>query len=633
MADRDDSAGSVPAIGELDLHLVAEGKHQQLYDCLGAHPRELNGVTGVAFAVWAPNAHRVSVVGDFNEWDGMSHPMSRVGPGVWELFVPDLEVGTLYKYEVTGPDGALVLKTDPLAAAMQLRPDTASVVVASDYEFDDADWCESRSVRDAPMSIYEVHLGAWRHKDGAWLTYHELADQLVDYACDLGFTHLELMPVMEHPLDKSWGYQVGGYYAPTARYGSPDALRHLIDRCHQRNLGVILDWVPAHFPKDAFGLGRFDGTALYEHLDPRRGEHREWGTYVFNYGRAEVKNFLIANALYWMDEFHVDGLRCDAVASMLYRDYGAKDESEWEKNRLGGREDLEAVDFVREFNDAVHGRFPGAVTIAEESTAWPGVTHDSAAGGLGFDLKWNMGWMHDTLDYFAQDPVHRSYHHNLITFGLMYAFSEKFVLPLSHDEVVHLKKSLLSKMPGDRWQQFANLRCLYAHMWAHPGKKLLFMGGEFGQWNEWTEERPLDWGLLEHDDHRGLQRLVRDLNGIYRARPALYEADHEPSGFQWIDCHDHLQSILAYLRVARDGSYVLCVVNCTPIPRHGYRVGAPRGVSHREILNTDAHDYGGSGVGNLGTVKATDVPCHGQPHSLELTLPPLATLWLVPEGP
>lgn len=638
MADRQDSdaapdVGVATITGELDLHLIAEGTHERLYDALGAHPRVVDGVAGVGFAVWAPNAQQVNVVGDFNDWDGTGFAMLRVGPGVWELFVPELQVGALYKYEVLGHDGVLCLKADPLGAAMQLRPDNASAVFVSDYEFDDEAWMETRGSGDVPMSIYEVHLGGWRQPNGQWLDYHELADQLVDYACDLGFTHLEIMPVMEHPLDASWGYQIGGYFAPTSRYGSPDALRHLIDRCHQRNLGVILDWVPAHFPKDAFGLGRFDGTALYEHLDPRRGEHREWGTYVFNYGRPEVKNFLIANALYWMNEFHVDGLRCDAVASMLYLDYGANHEGEWVRNPVGGREDLEAVDFVREFNDVVHARFPSAVTIAEESTAWPGVTRGAATGGLGFDLKWNMGWMHDTLDYFAHDPVHRSFHHDLLTFGLMYAFSEKFVLPLSHDEVVHLKKSLLSKMPGDRWQQFANLRCLFAHMWAHPGKKLLFMGGEFGQWREWDEAGPLDWELLEQHDHLGLQRLVRDLNRTYRARPALYEADHEPAGFRWIDCHDHQHSVIAYLRYGRDRDYVVCVANLTPIPRYGYRIGVPRGVPHREILNTDATAYGGSGVGNLGRVNSTDVPFHALPHSLELTLPPLATLWLVPDGP
>ncbi len=634
-----------PTLGELDLHLLAEGKHRCLHRCLGAHVRQHQGVEGVAFALWAPAAQRVSVVGDFNDWDGRRHVMRLLGPGVWELFVPEIGAGALYKFEVVGSDGAVVLKADPVGQAMELRPQTASRVVQSSYRFTDEQWIAQRPhqvIERLPMAIYEVHLGSWKHREGPrdqpahpnWLSYQQLAEELVDYVADMGFTHIELLPVMEHPLDLSWGYQVGGYFAPTCRYGSPDDFRYLVDRCHQRGIGVILDWVPAHFPKDAFALGRFDGTALYEHLDPRLGEHRQWGTYIFNYGRNEVRNFLIANALYWLEEMHVDGLRTDAVASMLYLDYGAKEPEEWLPNAHGGRENIAAIDFIRELNDTVHERCPGCFIIAEESTAWPGVTHSTAAGGLGFDFKWNMGWMHDTLRYFSKDPIHRRYHHGLLTFGLMYAFSERFLLPLSHDEVVHLKKSLLSKMAGDRWQQLANLRALYAHMWAHPGKKLLFMGGELGQWLEWSEEQPLDWALLEDADHAGLQQLVRDLNHLYRDSPALYEADAEPQGFHWIDANDSDQSVVSYLRFARDvdrrRQYLMCVANFTPVVRRAYRVGVPCNAAHREILNTDAGCYGGSGLGNLGRVEIEQVPAHGYGQSLCLTLPPLSALWLVP---
>ncbi len=631
-----------PTIGELDLHLIAEGRHRELYRVLGAHVMEHQGVQGTRFSVWAPAAERVSVVGDFNHWNGGIHMMRFLGPGVWELFIPGLGEGTVYKFEIRGPGGDVFVKSDPMARQMELRPGNASVVEVSRHAWRDAHFVEARP-RDAwrrPLSIYEVHLGSWKHVPGPrrvaahpnWLSYRELAEELSAYVADMGFTHVELMPVMEHPYDGSWGYQVGGYYAPTSRYGTPDDFRYFVDRCHQRNIGVIVDWVAAHFPKDAFALGRFDGTALYEHLDPRKGEHKQWGTFVFNYGRHEVRNFLIANALYWLDEFHIDGLRADAVASMLYLDYAAQDAGEWLPNEYGGRENLEAIAFLRELNDTLHERFPGCLVIAEESTAWPGVTHRTATGGLGFDFKWNMGWMHDTLDYFAKDPVHRSFHHNRLTFGLMYAFSERFLLPLSHDEVVHLKRSMLDKMAGDRWQKFANLRALYAHMWAHPGKKLLFMGGEIGVWKEWSEDVPLDWGLLGDRHHAGLTALLRDLNRIYREHPALWRADAEPRGFRWIDANDNQQSVVSYIRFdpEEDGDYLVCVANLTPVPRTGYRIGVPRAVRHREILNTDADVYGGSGTGNLGAVEPSDVPCHGFDASLSLTLPPLAALYLVP---
>ncbi|MBW2453648.1 MAG: 1,4-alpha-glucan branching protein GlgB [Deltaproteobacteria bacterium] len=642
-----------PTLGDLDVHLMGEGKHRMLHQILGAHARTHQDVDGTAFAVWAPDARRVSLVGDFNGWDGHRHVMRRLGSGVWEIFAPAVTAGAVYKFEVWKSDGELIAKSDPLGREMELRPSNASRVTASRHQWRDTAWLQRREATDSaqrPMSIYEVHLGSWRHHEGPqrhadrpnWLSYRELADQLVDYVADLGFTHIELMPVMEHPFDGSWGYQVGGFYAPTSRYGSPDDFRAFVDRCHERGIGVIIDWVPAHFPKDSFGLGRFDGTALYEHLDPRKGEHRQWGTYVFNYGRNEVRNFLIANALYWLDEFHVDGLRADAVASMLYLDYAAERPGDWAPNEHGGRENLEAITFLRELNDAVHDRFPGAMVIAEESTAWPGVTHPTAAGGLGFDFKWNMGWMHDTLDYFTQDPVFRSYHHQRLTFGLLYAFSERFVLPLSHDEVVHLKKSLLSKMAGDRWQMLANLRSLLAHMWAHPGKKLLFMGAELGQWDEWDESKQLDWSLLNDPDHGGLHRLVRDLNRCYRRYPALHEADDSPQGFRWIDANDTHQSVASYLRFPRSGpsasgepstdhDYVICVANLTPVPRERYRIGVPAPVRHAEIVNTDATIYGGSGMGNLGSVEVSSEPCHGHGQSLELTLPPLAALWLAPE--
>jgi 1,4-alpha-glucan branching enzyme len=595
--------------------------------------------------------------------------MRRMGRGIWEIFIPDVGEGALYKFEVKTMHGVLILKADPYGRAMELRPNTASKVTVAHYTFTDAAWMAERKrapVSKRPMAIYEVHLGSWKiHPkfEGAtkgdpaerWLTYRELADALVDYVVDLGFTHIELLPVMEHPFDGSWGYQVSGYFAPTSRYGTPDDLRYFIDRCHAKGLGVILDWTPAHFPKDAFALGRFDGSALYEHIDPRQGEHKQWNTYVFNYGRPEVKNFLISNALYWLEEFHVDGLRVDAVASMLYLDYGASNTWEWVPNKFGGRENLDAVAFLRELCDAVHERVPGAVLAAEESTSWPGVTRATYLGGLGFDLKWNMGWMHDTLAYFGFDPIHRNFHHGKLTFGLMYAYSERFLLPLSHDEVVHLKKSLVSKMPGDRWKMHATLRSLYGYMWAHPGKKLLFMGGEIAQWGEWNFESELDWKLLSEADHAGMQRLVRDINTLYKKHPALYQLDDDPAGFRWIDANDAPQSVASFIRfpaqprpalLAADpaatapiapaaplgtkGVHVVFVGNFTPLPRHGYRIGVPRRCRYVEVLNTDAKEYGGSGLGNFGSTAIEAVPCHGFDQSIVLTLPPLAALWLVP---
>ncbi|WP_437874286.1 1,4-alpha-glucan branching protein GlgB [Sorangium sp. So ce513] len=640
-----------PTLGDIDLHLLAEGKHWELYRVLGAHVRELDGVSGTAFAVWAPNARRVSVIGDFNCWDGRRNAMRRMGGGFWEIFIPGLGEGALYKYEIKTQEGHLTVKTDPLAQEMELRPATAARVTTSRYTFQDDAWMRARGELDPrkkPIAIYEVHAGSWRRVPGEgppyehgmrWMTYRELADHLVDYVVELGFTHVELMPVMEHPFDGSWGYQVAGYFAPTSRYGSPDDLRYLIDRFHQKGIGVILDWTPAHFPKDAWALGRFDGTALYEHLDPRLGEHREWNTYIFNYGRHEVRNFLVANALYWLDEFHVDGLRVDAVASMLYLDYAAQG-GDWVPNRYGGRENIEAIEFIRELSNQVHARHPGAMLCAEESTAWPSVTHATYVGGLGFDFKWNMGWMHDTLDFFKREPIHRAYHYHQLTFGLIYAFSEKFLLPLSHDEVVHLKRSLLSKMPGDYWQMLANLRALYGYMWAHPGKKLLFMGGEFGQFAEWSEKTELDWGLLNVPQHAGLKRLLTDVNALYKKYPAMYELDDEHHGFRWIDCTDNMQTVISFIRygdgagdqMSPSGVHVVFIGNFTPVPRHQYRIGVPRRGAYLEVLNTDATEYGGSGVGNMGRVEVEDVPCHGFPQSIVLTLPPLGVLWLVPEG-
>jgi 1,4-alpha-glucan branching enzyme len=631
----DDPYAFVPTLGELDLHFAGEGRHEELYEKLGAHVLRLDGVEGVGFAVWAPSASSVSVVGDFNRWDGRTNPMRSLGAsGIWELFVPGLSLGTHYKFEVRAPDGALHLKADPFAFQTEMPPETASIAFRSKYGWQDADWMERTSRLDpqpAPMSIYEVHLGSWRWntlEGNRPLTYLELADELAAYATDLGFTHVEFLPVMEHPFGGSWGYQVTGYFAPTARYGSPDEFRAFVDRLHAHGLGVILDWVPAHFPRDDFALARFDGTALYEHEDPRRGAHPDWGTLVFNYGRHEVRNFLLANALFWLREYHADGLRADAVASMLYLDY-SRQAGEWVPNRLGGNEDLEAISFLEELNAVVHAALPGVIMAAEESTAWPGVSRPTDVGGLGFGFKWNLGWMHDTLDYFHRDPIYRRHHHHQLTFSLVYAFTENFVLPLSHDEVVHGKGSLLQKMPGDRWQRFANLRALYGYMWAHPGKKLLFMGGELAQDREWSHDRSLDWHLLEQAEHGGVQKLVRDLNRVYRTEPALYERDFEPSGFRWLDANDADHNVLAYVRFAADGSRPLVAIgNFSPVPRRQYRVGLPSGGLWREVLNTDAAAYGGSNVVN-GQVEAKAVRWHDQPFSATVSLPPLGVVWLV----
>jgi 1,4-alpha-glucan branching enzyme len=627
-----------PTIGELDLHLAGEGRHEQLYETLGAHVRDVDGVTGTAFAVWAPAARSVSVVGDFNDWDGRLHPMRSMGPsGIWELFVPAVEPRQRYKYEIRTPDGSLQLRADPVAFATEMPPQTASVVHRSEYEFGDAAWMERRRdepAYDRPMSVYEVHLGSWRRDPSdpeRLLSYGELAEQLADYVEDLGFTHVELMPVMAHPFPGSWGYQVTGYYAPTPRHGAPDDFKAFVDVLHRRGIGVLLDWVPAHFPRDEFALARFDGTALYEHEDPRRGAHPDWGTLVFNFGRHEVRNFLLANALWWTREYHADGIRVDAVASMLYLDYSRK-EGEWIPNVHGGREDLEAVTFLKELNEVLHAREPGVVSVAEESTAWPAVSRPTYVGGLGFGFKWNMGWMHDTLAYFQQDPVYRRYHHHSLSFSLVYAFTENFVLPLSHDEVVHGKGSLLQKMPGDRWQQLANLRALYGFMWAHPGKKLLFQGGEFAQEREWAYDQSLDWHLLSDPGHAGVQALVRDLNRVLRAQPALYEVDFEPAGFWWLEPNDADNNVFAFARASREGGdVVVCVMNLSPVPREGYRLGLPRAGRWREVLNTDAEAYGGSNVGNMGGVATEDIAWHNQPQSAEVTLPPLGVLYLVPE--
>jgi 1,4-alpha-glucan branching enzyme len=629
-----------PTIGELDLHLIGEGRHEELYEKLGAHVREHRGVSGTAFAVWAPAARAISVVGDFNSWDGRLHAMRSLGSsGIWELFLPDVEPGARYKYEILTADGELTLKADPYAQEAELPPKTASIVFQPHHRWSQGDAralsrrAESLPLTE-PISIYEAHLGSWRLnplEGNRSLSYLELADELSAYVSDMGFTHVELLPVMAHPFSGSWGYQVSGYFAPTPRYGSPDDFRQFVDRMHDNGIGLILDWVPAHFPRDEFALARFDGTALYEHDDPRRGAHPDWGTLVFNYGRHEVRNFLISNALFWLREYHVDGIRVDAVASMLYLDYSRK-EGEWVPNQFGGREDLDAVAFLKELNEVLYGREPGVITAAEESTAWPGVSRPTYLGGLGFGFKWNMGWMHDTLGYFQQDPIYRRYHHHELTFSLMYAFSENFILPLSHDEVVHGKGSLYSKMPGDPWQKLANLRALYAYMWAHPGKKLLFMGGELAQEQEWSHERSLDWHLLERPGHAGVQSLVRDLNRLYRDEPALWEVDSDPEGFWWIEPNDADANVVAFARASRGGERVVVfAANLSPVPREGYRLGLPRACRWREALNTDSTYYGGSDVGNLGGVQPEPVPWHGQPVSAEITLPPLAAIYLVPE--
>jgi 1,4-alpha-glucan branching enzyme len=627
-----------PTVGELDLHLIAEGRHERLHDVLGAHPCEVGGVPGVAFAVWAPSARAVAVAGDFNGWEPRRHPMRSLGAaGIWELFVPGLHEGGVYKFEIRPQEGEPRLKADPLAASAEEPPRTGSVVYRSRHEWRDGEWLARRAASRPwaePMSVYEVHLPSWRwnpREGNRPLRYEELGEELGDYAVDLGFTHVELMPVMEHPFGGSWGYQVTGFFAPTARLGAPDDFRTLVDRLHARGLGVILDWVPAHFPRDDFALARFDGTALYEHADPRRGAHPDWGTLIFNYGRTEVRNFLLASALSWLEDYHADGLRVDAVASMLYLDY-SRGEGEWLPNERGGRENLDAVSFLRELNEVVHRRVPGVAMTAEESTAWPGVSRPTDAGGLGFGFKWNLGWMHDTLRYFARDPVHRSHHQDDLTFSLVYAFSENFVLPLSHDEVVHGKGSLLARMPGDRRQQLANLRALYGYTWAHPGKQLLFMGGELAQEREWSHDTSLDWHLRDDPAHAGVQALVRDLNRAYRAEPALWEADVEPEGFEWLDASDAAANVIAFVRRTRDGARVLvCACNFSAVPREGYRLGLPRAGRWRTLLCTDDARYGGASA-PPGPVDAVDTPWHGRPWSAALTLPPLAVLWLVPEG-
>ena len=622
-----------PALGDIDLYLLGEGKHRRLFEKLGAHRMTHNGADGISFAVWAPAAREVRVVGDFNSWDGRANPMQKLGEsGVWETFVPDVPDGANYKFEIVDIAGHLVLKTDPYAFATEVPPDTASKVYTPSYKFADDDWMTRRSSADpyaGPMSAYEVHPGSWRHgPDGAPLNYREMGSQLADYCIEMGFTHVEFLPVAEHPFGGSWGYQVSHYFAPSARFGTPDDFKHMIDTLHRAGIGVIVDWVPAHFPRDDFALARFDGTALYEHLDPRQGAHPDWGTLIFNYGRTEVRNFLISNALYWIEEFHIDGLRVDAVASMLYLDY-SREEGEWVPNQYGGRENLEAIEFLKELNTVVHGEHPGVLMIAEESTAWPGVSRPLYVGGLGFGFKWNMGWMHDTLDYFTHDPIHRRYHHNQLTFSLMYAYSENFVLPLSHDEVVHGKGSLLNKMSGDPWRKFANLRSLFAYMWAHPGKKLLFMGGELAQYSEWNHDAQLDWAALQDHRHAGVQRLVADLNRIYRETAALWEVDHEPEGFQWIDANDADNNVISFFRANKThDEFLVCIANLSPIPRYNFRVGLPAKGAYVEALNTDSESYGGSNVGNLGVVEAEPIPWHGLDHSATVALPPLAVLWL-----
>jgi 1,4-alpha-glucan branching enzyme len=631
----DDPYRFLPTLGETDLHLVNEGRHEQLWTVLGAHVHRYTGglegdVVGTSFAVWAPRARAVRVKGDFNGWDGSQHPMRQLGTsGVWELFVPDVGSGTRYKYAVLGSDGAWTDRADPLAAWAETPPDTASRVYESSYTWNDEDWMTARAAKQPvaePMSTYEVHLASWR-RDRSW---EQLADELVGYVSDLGFTHVEMMPVMQHPFGGSWGYHVTSYFAPDSRFGDPDGFRLLVDRLHQAGIGVILDWVPGHFATDPWALARFDGQPLYEDPNPQRGWHKEWGSHIFDFGRREVRNFLYANAVYWCEEFHADGLRVDGVASMLYLDY-SRAEGEWTPNHLGGRENLEAVAMLQEMNATVYRRCPGVVTIAEESTSWPGVTKPTDTGGLGFGFKWNMGWMHDSLGYVAYDPIYRSYHHGELTFALVYAYSENFVLPISHDEVVHGKGSLLRKMPGDRWQQLANLRAYLAYMWAHPGKQLLFMGAEMGQESEWAESRELDWWLLDHPEHRGVHALVRDLNAVYRDSPALWTADSSHEGFSWIDANDAGHNVFSFVRRSPAGDPdLVCATNFSAVPHEGYRLGFPSAGVWEEVLNTDAEGYTGSGVGNLGSVEAVDgdgAGASGQPAHADVRLPPLATVW------
>jgi len=629
-----DSYSFMPTLTDFDIYLFNAGDHHRIYEKLGAHYTEIGSIGGVQFAVWAPGARSVSVIGDFNGWDRRSHAMRVLGSsGIWEIFVPGLAEGELYKFQVKTQSGFVLDKSDPYGFEMELRPSTASRInFLRGYVWNDAAWMDRRAKEDQlnrPMAVYEVHLASWKLGEGGrWLTYRELAEQLVEYVATMGYTHIELMPIMEHPFDASWGYQVTGYFAPTSRFGPPADFMYMVDLCHQRGIGVILDWVPAHFPMDPHALGKFDGSHLYEHSDPRKGVHQDWGTYIFNYGRNEVRNFLISNALFWLDLYHVDGIRIDAVASMLYLDYSRK-EGEWIPNQYGGRENLEAVDFLKHLNNTIHHYFPGVLTVAEESTAWGGVTNGTDHGGLGFDLKWNMGWMHDMLEYFSMNPIHRTYHHRNLTFALLYAFSERFALPISHDEVVHGKAALLSKMPGDTWQKFANLRLLLGLMFAFPGKKLLFMGCDFGQWDEWSHEKSLDWHLVQYEPHRGIQLWMRDLLSIHRSEPALFEDDFHYEGFEWIDFQDSASSVISFERFGRERRGPVTVVcNFTPVPRLGYRIGVREPGVYAEFLNSDSTLYGGSNLGNAGAVASEPIPIHGRPHSVALTLPPLGAVFL-----
>jgi 1,4-alpha-glucan branching enzyme len=624
-----------PAISDYDCHLFSQGEHWHIYRILGAHHQIIDGTEGIRFAVWAPNAQRVSVISDLNRWDGRRHPMCNLGSsGLWSLFIPGMVKGDLYKYEILSRDNSqLLVKADPYAQQYEYRPKTASIVTyQSDFNWQDTDWVEQRTQSDwlhQPMSIYEVHLGSWRRgENNEFLNYRDLADQLVSYVSEMKFTHIELLPISEHPYDDSWGYQTLGYFAPTSRFGTPDDFRYFVDHCHQNNIGVILDWVPAHFPKDEHGLRQFDGTALYEHEDPRLGEHPDWGTLIYNYGRNEVQNFLLSSAVYWLEEFHIDGLRVDAVASLLYLDYSRK-EDEWIPNKHGGNENLEAISFVRKLNTVTHGEFPGTLILAEESTSWPQVTKPVSMGGLGFSMKWNMGWMHDTLEYMSKQPVHRKHHHNDLTFGLLYAFSENFILPFSHDEVVHGKSSLVNKMPGDEWQKFANLRLLFLYMFTYPGKKLLFMGCEFAQRQEWNNKQSLDWHVLNHPLHRGVKDLVKDLNTIYIESPQLHNNDFDDQGFQWINCDDHEQSVLCYMRKFND-KYFIVVLNFTPVIRKNYKIGVPENTTYKEILNSDSNYYSGSNTGNGDHISTEENALMGFPYTLQLTLPPLAGIILMP---
>ncbi len=636
--ERDDPYRFPPTLGEVDLHLFGEGNHFELYRRLGAHPMELEGVKGVAFAVWAPTARRVSVVGDFNRWDGRIYPLRALGEsGVWEIFIPEISPGAIYKYEIKTRKGLLRIKTDPFAFCHEVRPRTGSIIWdLGRYRWGDNEWMERRKERNIyrePLNIYEVHLGSWKRvpeEGGRWLTYQEIAPLLVEHLKRYGFTHVELLPIMEHPLDESWGYETTGYYAPTSRYGTPEDFKYFVDYCHQNGIGVILDWPPAHFPKDDYSLRLFDGTPLYEPDDPLVAEHPDWGTLIFNYGRPEVRNFLLSSALFWLGEYHIDGLRVDAVASMLYLDY-SRGPGQWRPNKYGGNENLEAIEFLKQLNEVIYARFPGCFTIAEESTAWPGVSRPVYLGGLGFGFKWDLGWMHDTLSYFSKDPVHRKWHQDDLTFSMLYAWSENFILPLSHDEVVHGKGSLYSKMPGDRWQKMANLRTLLAYMYTHPGKKLLFMGSEIAQEREWNSKESLDWHLLKEPDRRAFSRFLEDLGRLYLKEPPLWQEDHDPHGFEWVDCRDSDNSVFSYIRRAGK-DFLICVLNLTPVPRFNYRIGAPEGGIYREILNSDSHHYGGSDLGNLGYVAADPLPWHGFPYSLNLTLPPLSCLILKRAG-